>query len=325
MSYTRLNRTGFLMFAAILLGAATPLPAALPGSLLRVSKENPGYAHLTVAQSAMMTGGYQGLVQGVSDEQPWGDLLGYLVAQSQWYDLGTACPHDDHDVFLLGNILARVAGEPLAAMFKRRIADPIGMTRWDWGVAGILDDGLPLNNVAGTPSRSPGIQTSAQDFARLGHLFLNDGLWNGKRLLTASFIQQATSTQALASLPHASGADPAAEPPSLQRSEAEAEFRATSGASRMFSPVSELPRRAGFPDPLIMSDGRRVTTGQQWFNERRPELLALFQHFMYGFLPPAPKELTGKIEREDRGAFGGKATLKEVTSHSDRPNCPRFT
>ena len=67
------------------------------------------------------------------------------------------------------------------------------------------------------------------------------------------------------------------------------------------------------PDPLLMSDGRRVTTPEQWFGERRPELIALFQRYMYGFLPPAPANTTGTLEREDRTAFDGKAVLKEVT------------
>jgi len=170
---------------------------------------HPGYARLTLRHLATMTGGYEGLVRGVSAEQPWGDLLGYLAPQSPRYDAGTACAYHDHDVFLLGNIVTHLAGEPLATLFKRRIADPIGMTRWDWGVAGALDNGLPLNNVAGTPSRTPGIQTTARELARFGHLFLNRGRWNGRRLLSASFIEQATSTQVPASLPQSSGADPA--------------------------------------------------------------------------------------------------------------------
>src|SRR5262245_13595038 len=70
-----------------------------------------------------------------------------------------------------------------------------------------------------------------------------------------------------------------------------------------FPHVSELPSKPEFPDPLVMLDGRRVTTREQWFNERRPELIALFQHYMYGFLPPAPRDTVGKIVREDRKAF----------------------
>ena len=84
-------------------------------------------------------------------------------------------------------------------------------------------------------------------------------------------------------------------------------------AADPFPQTSTLPSHSELPDPLLMLDGRRVTTKEQWVNERRPELLALFQHYMYGTLPPSPKTVGCKIEREDRTAFGGKATLKEVT------------
>ena len=80
-----------------------------------------------------------------------------------------------------------------------------------------------------------------------------------------------------------------------------------------FPPVSELPACTNLPDLLVMMDGRRVITREQWFGERRPELVALFEHYMYGTMPPAPKEVTAKLEREDQKAFGGKARLKEVT------------
>jgi hypothetical protein len=71
-----------------------------------------------------------------------------------------------------------------------------------------------------------------------------------------------------------------------------------------------------------MLDGRRVTTREQWFNERRPELIALFQHYMYGTLPPRPAQVSGKLERVDRNALGGKATLKEVTVTFGPPALP---
>src|SRR5690242_5688439 len=80
-----------------------------------------------------------------------------------------------------------------------------------------------------------------------------------------------------------------------------------------FPHPADLPSKATLPDPLIMLDGRRVTTREMWFKERRPELIRLFQHYMYGQLPPKPADVTGKVERVDTSAFGGKATLSEVT------------
>jgi hypothetical protein len=60
-----------------------------------------------------------------------------------------------------------------------------------------------------------------------------------------------------------------------------------------------------------MLDGTRVTTKEQWTEKRRPELRELFQHYMYGKLPPA-KSVSARVLHENPKAFGGKATLREV-------------
>jgi hypothetical protein len=79
-----------------------------------------------------------------------------------------------------------------------------------------------------------------------------------------------------------------------------------------FPVPDKLPSQTSLPDPLIMLNGERVTSKQQWFDKRRPELKALFQHYMYGnFLPPA--KIAAKVEHENPKALGGKATLREVT------------
>jgi hypothetical protein len=77
--------------------------------------------------------------------------------------------------------------------------------------------------------------------------------------------------------------------------------------------AAALPSRPELPDPLVMLNGDKITTKEAWQSKRRPELKTLFQHYMYGYFPDAPKEVTGKIEREDPKYFGGKATKKEVT------------
>jgi hypothetical protein len=74
----------------------------------------------------------------------------------------------------------------------------------------------------------------------------------------------------------------------------------------------DLPKHSGLPDPLVMFDGTRVTTKEQWIDKRRPELKALFQHYMYGTIPAAGKT-SAKVLHEDPKVFGGKATLREVS------------
>jgi hypothetical protein len=45
---------------------------------------------------------------------------------------------------------------------------------------------------------------------------------------------------------------------------------------------------------------------------------------MYGHMPPAPKVVTGIIERENHQLFGGKATKQEVTITIGPAYCPKI-
>src|SRR5258708_36702287 len=69
-----------------------------------------------------------------------------------------------------------------------------------------------------------------------------------------------------------------------------------------FPPVSELKPQKELPDPLVMLSGQKVQTKEQWEKERRPELKALFQHYMYGYLPPKPDKV---FEIGDSWSEGG--------------------
>lgn len=88
----------------------------------------------------------------------------------------------------------------------------------------------------------------------------------------------------------------------------------TFGTAADFPPFDQLPVRVELPDPLTMLDGSRVTTPEQWVQKRRPELRALFQHYMYGRIPAKPQrwEKDGP-SFEDPKFLDGKATLREDT------------
>jgi CubicO group peptidase (beta-lactamase class C family) len=100
-----------------------------------------------------------------------------------------------------GNILTRIAGEPLEDLFLRRIAGPIGMNRakWDWGDGGQVD-GIVVNGGAG--NNNGAIKISAREAARFGLLFLNRGNWNGKQLISERWVEEATRVQVPANVPH---------------------------------------------------------------------------------------------------------------------------
>ena len=91
-----------------------------------------------------------------------------------------------------------------------------------------------------------------------------------------------------------------------------------------FPEPSTLPSQAALPDPLVMLDGRRVTSRGQWVKERRPELQALFQHYMYGAIPPKPALALARKLGEYHDFIAGKATLKLVRLETGPANAPRI-
>jgi len=106
------------------------------------------------------------------------------------------------------NVLTRIADEPIEDLFKRRIADPIGMDRskWDWGDFGQVD-GIVVNGGSGNSNKH--IQISSRELARFGHLFLNRGKWKARQLISTSWVDMAIKSHVAASTPlePLSGAD----------------------------------------------------------------------------------------------------------------------
>src|SRR5262245_39316496 len=60
-----------------------------------------------------------------------------------------------------------------------------------------------------------------------------------------------------------------------------------------FPAPESLPSRPELPDPLVMLDGSRIATKEEWLTKRAPELRALFQHYMYGKRPQPARPVEG--------------------------------
>ncbi|HIE29989.1 TPA: class C beta-lactamase-related serine hydrolase [Candidatus Poribacteria bacterium] len=152
----------------------------------------PLYSKIKFRHLASMTSGYDGQKGESTPDKQWGDESKYLTPAAPLFAPGTAFKYHDPAIHLLGYIMTHIAGEPLEALFKRRIADPIGMTNWEWKDLGVVD-GILLNSPSGI--YNGGIHITARELARFGHLFLNRGNWNGAQLISASWVNQATTNQ----------------------------------------------------------------------------------------------------------------------------------
>jgi hypothetical protein len=75
---------------------------------------------------------------------------------------------------------------------------------------------------------------------------------------------------------------------------------------------SKVPKYT-LPDPLTLLNGKKVTNIQTWTQQRRPELIRLFETYVYGrTMVGRPKDMTWEVVAEDRHGMGGKAVTKTV-------------
>ena len=110
---------------------------------------------------------------------------------------GTVMEYNDVRVNVLAYSLTHLWRQPLPKILKEHLMDKIGAsTTWRWfgyKEAWTTIDGLKMKSVTGGGHSGGGIFISAEDMARFGLLFLNEGNWNGEQLLSKDWIDKATT------------------------------------------------------------------------------------------------------------------------------------
>lgn len=61
------------------------------------------------------------------------------------------------------------------------------------------------------------------------------------------------------------------------------------------------------PDPLLRTDGRRIATAEEWLEEQRPSLLAVFEREIYGRTPASRPAMTAEVTDD---SLTGDGTLR---------------
>ena len=97
---------------------------------------------------------------------------------------GAAFLYNNYHPLLLGLILERSTGVPVAEYLQEKIWKPLGMEHpGSWS----LD-----STETGFPKMESGINARAIDFARFGRLYLNGGAWEGRQIVPADWVADST-------------------------------------------------------------------------------------------------------------------------------------
>jgi CubicO group peptidase (beta-lactamase class C family) len=166
-----------------------------------VPEMSENYPNLTLRHFTSMTSGYR--AQG---DEPRGNYTHgpsttpFIPGAPLFRPPGSQYAYWDSAMNQFAYILTMIAEEPLEILLKRRLLDPIGVDpyQWRWGDFGEYR-GYKINGGAGNNSNH--IFISAREIARVGHLFLNQGNWDGEQLIPKDWVQKASAVQVPASLP----------------------------------------------------------------------------------------------------------------------------
>jgi CubicO group peptidase (beta-lactamase class C family) len=112
------------------------------------------------------------------------------------YEPGTVFRYNNVRVNLLCYALLKVWQKPLPQVLKDHIMDKIGASSsWSWHgypTSQVNIQGKVVESVSGGAHWGGGLFMNAEDHARYGLLFLNDGKWNGTQVLPQNWVETAT-------------------------------------------------------------------------------------------------------------------------------------
>jgi len=106
--------------------------------------------------------------------------LGFIDDPGAEFDYCTA------NTQILSGILTKLTGESLIDYAQDNLFTPLGIptNHWSWGMD---DHGYAIGGF--------GMNLRPRDMARFGYLYLNQGYWDGKQVISAKWVQESTRSQ----------------------------------------------------------------------------------------------------------------------------------
>ncbi|WP_029033753.1 serine hydrolase domain-containing protein [Salinimicrobium terrae] len=165
--------------------------------------EGPHNSKITWEHLLQQTSDWSGQLWGGFD---WADRPSSSQNIDQWRgrelkEPGTTFEYNDVRVNVLAYSLLNIFRKPLPAVLRDEIMDPIGASStWRWygyDNSWVPIDGLNMQSVSGGGHSGGGMFINTKDMARFGLLYMNNGSWNGKQLLSPGSIKKAMEPSAV--------------------------------------------------------------------------------------------------------------------------------
>ncbi|CAA9277951.1 MAG: hypothetical protein AVDCRST_MAG77-3643 [uncultured Chloroflexi bacterium] len=100
-------------------------------------------------------------------------------ARTLWCDPGAGYSYASAGPLIVGSMIRHLTGLEVAEFMAERVFGPIGWEEWQW------DRNPPEPDGARHTKAQGGIKPRSRDALRFGYLHLQEGTWNGRRLVPA--------------------------------------------------------------------------------------------------------------------------------------------
>lgn len=139
------------------------------------------YRNLTVRHLLSMTSGASFSEISSATQTDW--VRGFLDSAPQ-FEPGKAFQYNSMNTYMLSAAICAKTGETLSDFLRTRLFGPMGIRQFYW-------ETCPL----GIEKGGWGLYLLPEDMAKLGQLILNSGEWQGKQLVSQSFIREMRTRQ----------------------------------------------------------------------------------------------------------------------------------
>jgi hypothetical protein len=80
------------------------------------------------------------------------------------------------------------------------------------------------------------------------------------------------------------------------------------------------------PDALVMDNGEKVTTADQWWKQRRPQIVEGFEKYVYGRIPANVPKVTWTVVASEKESLGFHPVIaKQLSGHVDNSSYPAIS
>jgi CubicO group peptidase (beta-lactamase class C family) len=107
-----------------------------------------------------------------------------FLAQPLVHEPGTKFLYNSLATYMLSAIVQKVTGEKVIDYLTPRLFEPLAIKGIDWEV-----------DPRGINTGGWGLRVKTEDMAKFGQLYLQKGGWNGKQILPAAWIEEATTSK----------------------------------------------------------------------------------------------------------------------------------